>query len=237
VYTAVAREPKWTPFFSASWQEGNIPACGGEEYWRLVLGWHFRLRPSWPFLTGRAKLGGIMGDGRASSGGGQLAGAVRFARCHPAPSGAPFDRRRGSPCAISNAFGTAPLDFTSVHIARPTSAASPRIDCSTDRSLTFSGGPGVTISAVPNIFLIHLHSRRRRCPISSSRSTWTSRRRSRPVILNRARPLTSCTWIGRALSYSLLFSQTGLVPSQPAPRVSRLSRIIRHNGGRGRAAC
>ena len=34
---------------------------------------------------------------------------------------------------ISNAFGTAPLDFTSVHIARPTSAASPRIDSSTDR--------------------------------------------------------------------------------------------------------
>jgi len=40
---------------------------------------------------------------------------------------------------ISNAFGTAPLEFTSVHIARPTSAASPRIDSSTDRSLTFSG--------------------------------------------------------------------------------------------------
>ena len=34
---------------------------------------------------------------------------------------------------ISNAFGTAPLDFTSVHIARPASAASPRIDSSTDR--------------------------------------------------------------------------------------------------------
>src|SRR6516165_8904213 len=48
---------------------------------------------------------------------------------------------------ISNAFGTAPLDFTSVHIARPTSAASPRIDSSTDRPLTFSGRPGVTIPA------------------------------------------------------------------------------------------
>jgi lysophospholipase L1-like esterase len=48
---------------------------------------------------------------------------------------------------ISNAFGTAPLDFTSVHIARPTPGASPRIDSSTDRPLTFSGRPGVTIPA------------------------------------------------------------------------------------------
>jgi len=215
VYTAVAREPKWTPFFSASWQEGNIPACGGEEYWRLVLGWHFRLRPSWPFPHWASQTGWDLGR-RPSKFRRRATRWRRAIRALPPPSGAPFDRRRGSPCAISNAFGTAPLDFTSVHIARPTSAASPRIDCSTDRSLTFSGGPGVTISAAPNIFLIHLHSRRRRCPISSSRSTWTSRRRSRPVILNRARPLTSCTWIGRALSYSLLFGQTGLVPSQPA---------------------
>ena len=48
---------------------------------------------------------------------------------------------------ISNAFGTAPLEFTSAHIARPASAASPRIDASTDRALRFSGRPGVTIPA------------------------------------------------------------------------------------------
>jgi lysophospholipase L1-like esterase len=48
---------------------------------------------------------------------------------------------------MSNAFGTAPLDLTSVHVARATSAASPRIDASTDRTLTFSGRPGVTIPA------------------------------------------------------------------------------------------
>jgi lysophospholipase L1-like esterase len=48
---------------------------------------------------------------------------------------------------ISNAFGTAPMHFTSVHIARPTSAASPRIDVSTDRVLTFSGHSDVTIPA------------------------------------------------------------------------------------------
>lgn len=48
---------------------------------------------------------------------------------------------------ISNAFGTAPLHFTSVHIARPTSAASTRIDASTDRALAFSGRPDVTIPA------------------------------------------------------------------------------------------
>ncbi|MBZ5515511.1 MAG: SGNH/GDSL hydrolase family protein [Acidobacteriia bacterium] len=48
---------------------------------------------------------------------------------------------------MSNAFGTAPLHLTSVHVARPTSAASPRIDASTDRALTFSGQPGVAIPA------------------------------------------------------------------------------------------
>jgi len=48
---------------------------------------------------------------------------------------------------ISNAFGTAPLAFTSVHIARPTLSASPRIDASTDRALTFSGHQDVTIPA------------------------------------------------------------------------------------------
>ncbi|HXJ96921.1 MAG TPA: SGNH/GDSL hydrolase family protein [Terriglobia bacterium] len=48
---------------------------------------------------------------------------------------------------LSNAFGTAPQHFTSVHIARPASAASPQIDASTDRALSFSGRPDVTIPA------------------------------------------------------------------------------------------
>jgi hypothetical protein len=48
---------------------------------------------------------------------------------------------------ISNAFGTAPLVFTSAHIARPTAGGSPQIDASTDRALSFSGRPGVTIPA------------------------------------------------------------------------------------------
>ena len=48
---------------------------------------------------------------------------------------------------LSNVFGTAPLHFTSVHIARPTSAASTQIDTSTDRELTFSGRPDVAIPA------------------------------------------------------------------------------------------
>ena len=48
---------------------------------------------------------------------------------------------------ISNAFGTAPLEFTSVHIARPTSSASPRIEASTDRALTFSGRQGLSVPA------------------------------------------------------------------------------------------
>jgi lysophospholipase L1-like esterase len=48
---------------------------------------------------------------------------------------------------ISNTFGTAPLEFTSVHVARPAPAASARIDASTDGALTFSGRPSVTIPA------------------------------------------------------------------------------------------
>jgi lysophospholipase L1-like esterase len=48
---------------------------------------------------------------------------------------------------ISNAFGTAPFDCTSVHIALAASAASARIDASTDRPLSFSGRPSVTIPA------------------------------------------------------------------------------------------
>ncbi|HEX6803525.1 MAG TPA: SGNH/GDSL hydrolase family protein [Terriglobales bacterium] len=48
---------------------------------------------------------------------------------------------------ISNAFGTEPLRFTSVHIARPLSAASPQIDAASDRGLTFSGSPDVIVPA------------------------------------------------------------------------------------------
>ena len=48
---------------------------------------------------------------------------------------------------ISNAFGTAPLHLTSVHIARPVSTASPQIDPATDRALACAGRPDVTIPA------------------------------------------------------------------------------------------
>ena len=48
---------------------------------------------------------------------------------------------------ISNAFGTLPLHFTSVHIARPVSASSPQIDPASDRALTFYGNPEVTVPA------------------------------------------------------------------------------------------
>jgi lysophospholipase L1-like esterase len=46
---------------------------------------------------------------------------------------------------ISNAFGTAPLHLTSVHIAHPISPADSAIDPATDRALTFAGHPDVTI--------------------------------------------------------------------------------------------
>lgn len=48
---------------------------------------------------------------------------------------------------LSNAFGTEPLHFTSVHIARAVSSSSARIDAASDRALTFSGSGRVTVPA------------------------------------------------------------------------------------------
>jgi hypothetical protein len=48
---------------------------------------------------------------------------------------------------ISNAFGTEPLRFTSVHIARPLSPAASAIDPKSDRPLTFSGATGIIVPA------------------------------------------------------------------------------------------
>lgn len=48
---------------------------------------------------------------------------------------------------ISNAFGTSPLHFTSVHIAKPVSSASAKIDPASDKALSFSGSGDVTVPA------------------------------------------------------------------------------------------
>jgi lysophospholipase L1-like esterase len=48
---------------------------------------------------------------------------------------------------LSNRFGTAPLHFTSVHIARSVSPASAQIVPGSDKALTFSGSPDVTLPA------------------------------------------------------------------------------------------
>jgi hypothetical protein len=48
---------------------------------------------------------------------------------------------------LSNAFGTAPLHFTSVHIARPLSTSQAKIDSATDKPLTFGGKRDVVIPA------------------------------------------------------------------------------------------
>lgn len=48
---------------------------------------------------------------------------------------------------LSNAFGTAPLTFLAVHVARPASKETGGIDAATDRALTFAGSPSVTIPA------------------------------------------------------------------------------------------
>lgn len=48
---------------------------------------------------------------------------------------------------LSNAFGTAPLQFTSVHIARPLAPGAADIDPKSDRALTFSGASEVIVPA------------------------------------------------------------------------------------------
>lgn len=48
---------------------------------------------------------------------------------------------------LSNAFGTTPLHLSAVHIAKPVSPASSSIVPGSDRALTFSGAPDVTIPA------------------------------------------------------------------------------------------
>jgi lysophospholipase L1-like esterase len=48
---------------------------------------------------------------------------------------------------LSNAFGTAPLRFTAVHVARPISAAGAAIDPATDRAVTFAGAGDVIVPA------------------------------------------------------------------------------------------
>jgi lysophospholipase L1-like esterase len=48
---------------------------------------------------------------------------------------------------LSNAFGTAPLHLTAVHVAKPVSPAGAAIDAATDKALTFGGEADVTIPA------------------------------------------------------------------------------------------
>jgi lysophospholipase L1-like esterase len=48
---------------------------------------------------------------------------------------------------LSNAFGTAPLHFASVHIAKPVSANAAKIDPASDKALTFFGESDVTVPA------------------------------------------------------------------------------------------
>lgn len=53
---------------------------------------------------------------------------------------------------LSNAFGLAPLHLSAVHIAKPVSPASSSIVPGSDRPLTFSGAPDVTIPAGAEYF-------------------------------------------------------------------------------------
>jgi len=53
---------------------------------------------------------------------------------------------------LSNRFGTAPLYFNAVHIARPVTPKSADITAASDTALTFSGRPDVTIPAGADYF-------------------------------------------------------------------------------------
>lgn len=53
---------------------------------------------------------------------------------------------------VSNAFGTAALHLTSVHVARPLSPASGAIDPATDKALAFAGNSDVTVPGALNSF-------------------------------------------------------------------------------------
>ena len=46
---------------------------------------------------------------------------------------------------LSNRFGAAPLHLTAVHVAKPLSPGSAKVEAGTDKALTFSGLPDVTI--------------------------------------------------------------------------------------------
>ena len=48
---------------------------------------------------------------------------------------------------ISNRFGSAPLHFSAIHIARPVTTTSAKIVEGTDKALTFSGKPDVIVPA------------------------------------------------------------------------------------------
>jgi len=48
---------------------------------------------------------------------------------------------------LSNAFGTAPLRFSAVHVAQSKAPGSPAIDPASDRVVTFAGRPDVTVPA------------------------------------------------------------------------------------------
>jgi lysophospholipase L1-like esterase len=48
---------------------------------------------------------------------------------------------------VSNAFGTAPLHLTAVHVARPAAAGGGAIDPASDKALTFGGAQDVTVPA------------------------------------------------------------------------------------------
>ncbi len=86
---------------------------------------------------------------------------------------------------VSNAFGTAPLRLTSVHVARPVPAGGGAIDPSTDTAVIFDGAPDVMIPLVQNMYPIRSHFQPQDFRALRSRFTTISRRQERRDILGR----------------------------------------------------
>jgi hypothetical protein len=94
---------------------------------------------------------------------------------------------------LSNAFGTEPLHFASVHIGRAVSPASAAIVPGSDAALTFSGAPDVTVPAGAEYLSDPIAYPYRLSQILLSLFILAMRPHVKRAIQARARPPITCT--------------------------------------------
>jgi hypothetical protein len=137
---------------------------------------------------------------------------------------------------LSNAFGTEPLHFTSVHIARPLSPASAAIDPASDKPLTFAGSADVIIPLAPSSSPTPstIPSRRFRTWPSLSTSTRRPRPRNRPSRLPRHFVLSSMATLSPLPTFpdakhvDHWYQLSGIDVLAPAGRLHRCARRLHH---------